>query len=378
MFVNHENKRSLMKSLRSFIFLATALFSTIVFGQGNGKLQMHFVDVGQGDSTLLISPNGTTVLVDDGPAEGTDRLIAYMQQLGLTGLDYLVISHYHDDHIAGTVKVLQEFPLKYAAYDRGESNSTPNYKKYIATVGTKRTAAIEGSSLVLDQSSQNPVKIEFAALNGNGKPTRNENDRSLVCVVRYGQFDTVLGGDLSGKDTSEYRDIESSAAKTVGQVEVYKVHHHGSKYSSNTNWISTIHPRIGIISCGDGNKFRHPNQEALNRLHNENITTYWTENGNGVSPVSGLDKVGGNILIESAPAATTFTVTYNWTNTDTYSVWNPLTNFNAGSGHFYAWSKQSSIYHFDNCKFVKNINPSNLETNTVPPSGKTIHLGCPK
>jgi len=85
-------------------------------------------------------------------------------------------------------------------------------------------------------------------LNVNGVNTANENDRSLVAVVRFGQSDAEIGGDLSGFDTPSYKDIEASIAPKVGRVEVYNVHHNNS-HSSNPEWFQITEPKVGIFSC---------------------------------------------------------------------------------------------------------------------------------
>src|SRR5262249_15523400 len=154
------------------------------------------------------------------------------------------------------------------------------------------------ASFSLDSGSANPVKIEIVAVNGNGVATTNENDLSVVAVVRYGNFDAVIGGDLSGFKTYSYEHIETSVGPKISQVEVYKVNHHGSRYSSNDNWLTTIKPRVGIISTGVGNDYGHPTQECLERLHAAGVRTYWTEMGQGAEPEPELDTVGKNIIVE--------------------------------------------------------------------------------
>jgi beta-lactamase superfamily II metal-dependent hydrolase len=365
-----------MNEIARCLALAALVANASAYGQANGKLQLHFMDVGQGDGALLISPLGETVLFDDGVRNDCDRVKAYVQQLGVTKIDYHIASHYHDDHIGCAVPVLQEFPLQKQAFDRGFFYPTGTFTNYFKFVGAKRRTAIEGAGLTLDETSPHPVKIEFAALNGDGVPTSNENDLSLVCVVRFGQFDAVLGGDLSGVKELDYKDIETSVGPKVGQVEVYKVNHHGSRYSSNTNWLQTIKPKIGIISCGLANIHNHPTSECLERLHTAGVVTYWTESGNGVAPMAGRDKVGGTIIVETAPAASTFTVTYSGTRVDSFDVWNPLNT--PGPGTQYAWSSKAQFFHFANCRYVSSINPSNLVAGTIPPTNKTLHVGCPK
>jgi competence protein ComEC len=99
--------------------LFVLLVASFVFGQANGKLQIHFMDVGQGDGTILISPEGETVLFDNGVAKKCDPCLSYLQQLEVTRINYHVASHYHADHIGCTSEVLDMFPLVVAAFDRG-------------------------------------------------------------------------------------------------------------------------------------------------------------------------------------------------------------------------------------------------------------------
>jgi len=353
-----------------FLFAVTIA----VFGQANGKLQIHFMDVGQGDGALLLSPQGEAVLFDTGVRNDCDRPLSYIQQLGITNIDYLIVSHYHDDHLGCAVSLLQDFPLQKLSFDRGETYRSRTFSNYVAFVGSKRKAAIEGSAILLDARSANPVRIEFIALNGNGVTTRDENDKSLVCVVRFGQFDAVIGGDLSGINSSKYRDVETSVAPKIGQVEVYKVNHHGSQYSSNTNWLGVIRPRVGVISCGDDNEYHHPTRQALDRLHQFNVATYWTELGNGAKPGSN-DKIGGNVIVEVEPNSLNFRIKYAWTNVDTYSVWSPAVLPNS-RGQEYVWSKAAHVYHYANCNYVKNIDPQNREHGQTRPPDKSLHPGC--
>jgi len=361
---------------RLWAFTICLIYGSLVFGQANGKLQIHFMNVGQGDGAILISPQGETVLFDNGVRNNCDKPLSYLSQLGVTKIDYHIASHYHDDHIGCTVQVFGEFPLQRDALDRGGTYHTATYRNYVTAVGDRRKTATEGTRITLDAGSQHPVRVEIVALNGNGIPTTNENDLSVVAVVRFGNFDAVIAGDLSGYKSDRYEDIETSVGPKVGQVEVYKVNHHGSRYSSNRTWLSTIKPKIGIVSAGQGNTHGHPTQECLEELHVAGVKTYWTEVGNGVQPEPGHDVVGGNIIVEITPGADVFSVTHSRTSVDNYPVWGATVPTN-GTPKF-AWSKRSDKYHFADCAFVANISPTNFEHGNSPPLGKTLHQGCPR
>src|SRR5439155_5092565 len=189
-------------------FAMVLLLCTTGLGQANGKLQLHFMDVGQGDGAVLISPLGEVVLFDDGVRSFCDRPKSYLQQLGVTKVDYHIASHYHDDHIGCAAQVFADFPLQKQAIDRGGTYNSATYTAYVNSVGAKRTTAMAGMTITLDAGSANPVTIQIIALNGNGISTTNENDLSVVAVVHFGQFDTEIGGDLSGYKTASYEDIE--------------------------------------------------------------------------------------------------------------------------------------------------------------------------
>lgn len=343
----------------------------------NGKLQIHFMDVGQGDGAILISPQGQTVLFDNGKRGLCDRPVSYLQQLGVTRIDYMIASHYHDDHIGCTSEVLTDFPLQIASYDRGGTYNSATFNNYRTKVGAKRLEATPGTVITLDSGSATPVRIEIIAVNGNGVVTTNENDLSVVAKVHFGNFDAVIGGDLSGFKTDNYEDIETSVAPMVGQVEVYKVNHHGSQYSSNDVWLNTIKPKVGIISTGVGNNYGHPTLECLERLHAAGIKTYWTEVGQGAEPDAAFDVIGRNIVVENAAGDPTFTVTYGNGQVDSYTVWEGGAPTPPTQPKF-AWSKNSNIYHLAACRFVQNISPANLQRGDTPPAGKTLHANCPQ
>src|SRR4029077_20709649 len=124
-----------------------------------GKLQIHYMDVGQGDGAVTISPLGEVVLFDDGVLNQCAKPIAYLNALGITKIDYHIASHYHSDHIGCAATILSMFPLQKAAYDRGGNYTTATYASYVNAVGAKRQTAVKGQAITLDAGSANPVTI---------------------------------------------------------------------------------------------------------------------------------------------------------------------------------------------------------------------------
>ena len=274
---------------------------------GNGKLQIHHIDVGQGDGALLISPNGQTALFDDGVYTDCSVIKSYLQGLGITSVDYHFLSHYHADHL-GCIDDLAAIGITIgtAGYDRGFSYSSASYTSYVNTLGAKRTTMAKGQVITLDAGSADPVTIRCVDLNGAGVYSVNgsdENAKSVCLLVSYGSFQEEIDGDLTG-DPASGNDVETTVGPEVGDIEVYKCHHHGSRYSTNDNWLNATTPEVCVISCGDGNTYGHPTTDALTRLHNHGVKTYWTETGAGATPNPTWDRVAhGTIVIQADPGS---------------------------------------------------------------------------
>jgi len=242
---------SVRRWLSAFIvfFTFTGAFAQVQ----NGKLQIHHIDIGQGDGAVLISPQGEVVLFDMGEdlkKRDCQGAVDYLDQLGIQHIDYIFVSHYHFDHIGCIPAVLKKFPLIHNSFDRGQSYPGATYTAYTTAVtAAKRKTATLGQVLTLDQGSSDPVKLTVFVLNAtfaSGSPikTDNENDLSVGVLVSFDGFKEEISGDLSGEKAYDYQDIESPVAATVGPIDVYKVHHHCSSYSTNETWLKATQPRL--------------------------------------------------------------------------------------------------------------------------------------
>lgn len=275
------------------------------FAQANGRLQIHHIKVGQGDGILLISPLGATALFDDGVYTNCTEIKNYISGLGISVIDYHFTSHYHADHI-GCIDDLAAIGITIGTtgYDRGSSYSSVTYTNYVNTLGAKRATMAKNQVVTLDAGAANPVQIKCVDLNGAGvySPTgSDENAKSMVMKVTYGSFDEVIGGDLTGTGAT---DVETTVGVEVGDVEIYKVHHHGSLYSSNNNWLDAITAEVGLIQVGTGNSYGHPTSAALDRMHARSMKTYWTETGAGATPNGTWDTVAnGTVVVNADPGA---------------------------------------------------------------------------
>ncbi|MDF1798408.1 MAG: lamin tail domain-containing protein [Planctomycetota bacterium] len=273
-----------------------------------GDLEVHFIDVGQGAAALVIGPDGTTVLVDGGdPGDGTAEVVPYLQSLGLTGLDYSFMSHWHTDHYGGLDEVFNGgFLPSGAAYDRGNVDmpSGTQVTQYLLAVGSKRQVATLGLILALgDGATLEVVSANGATPLGNLDPSsysQAENGRSIAVVVRYKDFDVYLGGDLTGGGNGT-ADVETWAANYIGQVEVAMASHHGSNTSSQSSAVTVLDPSLVIYSCGLDNSYFHPSKTVVNRWNQTSAARVaWgttegdTDNGSG-----GWTPAEGSIVVSS-------------------------------------------------------------------------------
>ena len=220
---------------------------------------------------MVVAPGGCAAILDGGPTGSGAVIKSYLRSIGVTRVDFAVLSHYHADHLGGLDEVEQGadgIPVT-QVYDRGGSYSTTAYSQYATQYSGRRSTALLGQVFSLC----NQVTFQVKAVNANGVATTDENASSLVVKISYGAFDALVGGDLTGVTP----DIESVMAPTVGEVEVYKVHHHGSRGSSNQTLVDALKPTASFFSLGFNNTYGHPTPEVLQRLTAAGSAIWQTE-----------------------------------------------------------------------------------------------------
>ncbi len=230
------------------------------------QLKVHFIDVEQGDAILAQLPNGQTMLVDAGKNEDGSTVVAYLQQLGIKQVDYLVGTHPHSDHIGGLPAVIKAFDIG-KVYMPRVTHNTETFQQVLLAIkqkGLKITPARAGTA-VLDQDNLN---IVFVA--PGGTDYENLNDWSAVMRISYSGTAFLLTGDAQAK--SEQEMLQSGADL---QADVLKVGHHGSNSSTSQAFLKTVNPKYAVISAGAGNDYGHPHAETLTRL--KGIEVYRTD-----------------------------------------------------------------------------------------------------
>ncbi len=242
-----------------------------------GRLQVLALDVGQGDSLLIISPGGKNVLIDAGTPQSGDEVVAALQKHGISSLDLVVATHPHSDHIGGIRRVLDNFPVR-NFLDSGQDYPSATYERLLRSIkekGVNYIAAKKGQTFELDSGA----RLEVLNPMGDGSwitEVRSggsvQNANSVVLRLSYGSFAMIFTGDAEAETEAEIM----KAGRNLG-AQVLKVGHHGSRYASSSDFLSAVRPQVAIISCGADNKYGHPSQETLNRLRRHQIQVYRTD-----------------------------------------------------------------------------------------------------
>jgi competence protein ComEC len=229
------------------------------------KLTAHFIDVGQGDSSFIVTPNGKTILIDGGKDSAGEKVVSYLRSAGVTTIDLLVATHPDADHIGGLADVINAFTIN-KVLDSGRAHTSQTYIDYIHLINAKNIPfqiAAEGSLISLDD------EIQMIVLN-SGTGDEDNNESSIVIKMNYGQIDFLFTGDA---------EIEPEAGMTETynvEAEVLKVGHHGSNTSSSQIFLNEVKPKVSILSYGEGNSYGHPHAEVVNRLKSIGSNLYST------------------------------------------------------------------------------------------------------
>ncbi len=242
------------------------------------QMLVHFIDVGQGDSILIESPNGKTMLVDGGVKGAGQHIVSYLHELGVKKLDIVVATHPDADHIGGLIPVLNSIDIE-QFYDSGKIHTSQTFEDMLTLIDTKNipyNVPKTGDHIMLDE------KIDVTVLNANETASDN-NDASIVLKLTYGDISFLLTGDAGVA-------LEKEMLAQDVKATVLKAGHHGSNTSSSQSFIQAVHPEVTILSYGKDNKYGHPHVEVVERLQAIGSKIYATaETGSVIVSTDGVN-----------------------------------------------------------------------------------------
>ena len=278
------------------------------------ELTVRILDVGpiNGDSILISSPAGKTVLIDAGDTTKGKAVVEALKRNNIQQLDYFIVTHPHPDHMGGAsevfkaVKVLnvidngqlpsvaaqatptpapkqgakkQEPPKPPATRKPGKSNSLTqfydDYKAAVSSSGARYEIARPGTKYDLGGGARLTILAPAEPFFTKDKMSTGGNEtnaNSIVARLDYGSFSMLLTGDA--EDQTEHRLLTKELDL---QSKVLKISHHGSKYASSKDFLDRVKPEVAIVSCGAWNRYGHPAQAVLDRLRAANVKLYRTD-----------------------------------------------------------------------------------------------------
>ena len=232
-------------------------------------LKVDMLDIGQGDCTV-IRRGEDCIVIDGGKTSGGKTLLSYLRYSGIYDIDALFVSHFDSDHAGGLLPILSDFNVRRIfipnTADSEESSLEENFLETAKKRGIPVTPISAGNEIRLGELA---MKCLFPPAGS----TLSSNDASIVLRMDYRKTSFMFTGD-SGFDAE--REIMSMYPASLLDIDVLKVAHHGSRYSSAEEYLALLTPKLAVISAGRGNSYGHPTQETLNRLELAGAASYCT------------------------------------------------------------------------------------------------------
>lgn len=265
-----------MNNIKKYgIIICTFILSTILlFNLYNNNaeklLEIHLLDVGQGDSILIVTPNKKTILIDAGDTSNGPKVLAHLKKNKIKSLDVLIGTHPHSDHIGGLHKIIESTNIE-SFYIPPVAHTSKTFENMLITAknyNLKISTLPVGSKIDFDEE----ISLYFLSpLKNYGEDL---NNWSIVLKLDYLEKSFLFTGDI---EYEAEQDIINHYEHRFLRSHLLKIAHHGSSSSSSLSFLNTINPDVALISCGYNNSYSHPHDEVMNRLKNMAINIYRTD-----------------------------------------------------------------------------------------------------
>lgn len=325
----HAALRALLIALLTLALLAAGFAAYRFWWLPRAGFAVHFVDIGQGDASIVVC-DGKTLVIDGGMPESGAKLVDYLQNtLHVSTIDAMIGTHPHADHIGGLPDVIRAFAVKtlYSPVDEFEGKPFEAMKRAADAKNVRITVPQAGQRFFLGRA-----EVEFYAPLGIYDDV---NDLSLVTRITYGQTAFLFTGDAERPSENDMIDSDEVLSATV-----LKVGHHGSNTSSSYLFLRQVMPSYAVISCGRDNAYGHPHQEVLARLRDIGAAVYRTDESGTIVCRSNGERVAFETEKGKKPTAT------------------PRKGQSVG----YVGNIKSKKFHLSTCSSVQDIQQSNRIT----------------
>lgn len=320
----------------------------------NGLMRVHFIDVGQADSTFIELGNGQTMLIDAGRSGDGSTIVKYIKDLQYSSIDYVVATHPHDDHIGGMATVLDSFEIG-KMYMPKQEHTISAFTNMLDVIEDKRIelhTAKSGVNITANGITTIDILAPFA------DSYSNLNNCSAVVKLTYGETVMLFTGDAE-------QVIETQLLDSDIDADVLKVGHHGAGSSSAQSFIKAVSPEVAVISCGEGNSYGHPHADTLAILNEVGADIYRTDEQGTIQVTADqhkkitVDKKASTVK-ENAPPTE---------NNEEQEENNDNSSISDNQGEVVYRTRTGSKYHRSGCSYLK----SKIET-TVS-EAQTMGLG---
>lgn len=258
--------KNLIAVILSFLLVLTGCSSSNE--SVSSDLEIHIIDIGQGDSILIKTPEGNTMLVDTGPYSSYETLNSYLIGQNINKFDYALATHPDADHIGSFSEVIQNNTIE-EFHMPEKSHTSTSYELMMESL----------------ESKQVPIKYIEAGYSFNISPTvkatylnpfsytdGDNNNYSAVLIIQHGENKFLLTGDAEAPDEENIINNFNNI-----QADILKIGHHGSSTSSTKEFLQAVNPSYAVVSCEYKNKFGHPHEETVSLLEEMNIPLYRTD-----------------------------------------------------------------------------------------------------
>ena len=270
LILNKKIRKSFRLLLRKCIYMVLIVTCLqYVFLIFNNSLKIYFIDVGQGDSTLIVTPRNKKILIDGGGDEkydiGKNVLIPFLLAKKIDTLDYVIVSHFDTDHVGGLLTVMEELNVKQVIISK-QGEKSDNFQKFKEIAYKKKIKVLtveKGDRLQIEKD----LYLDFLWPNNKKMINTNRlNNNSIVCKLCYKKFSIIFTGDIEEIAEKQVLQEYRNNLQVLNSI-ILKVAHHGSKTSSIQDFIKEVEPEIALIGVGENNKFGHPSIDTINKLN---------------------------------------------------------------------------------------------------------------